>query len=194
MYALSLSVLKPNAPLPVTDVLDATRVVLRQVQRPAYMAWRTERWWSDEQLAKEIHVHRHLRAMDMDTYDPQRCRPEWTALGLPVAQDILIVCLTDTPQRVISSLEQLGIHHADASNADLLTAFTLIDSPDLFDAIRLTGVRLDRVRPIVATVGRERFLLLHAARLTGAEIESAITEDQVPSVETLQVMVALTNG
>lgn len=188
--------LVPGAPVTERDVLDAARMVLGFEQRPSYVAWRTNRWHSDDALPREIARDRH----DWE-FRGYRWLLRDTVFSLPIAQDILIAGLPYTPQHAIQGLDQMGLRAhpttyegTDAStDEDLALGLGLLDRPVLWAPIRESGFPLTEVSVALKVVSEDRLALMVDAGMSAAEMLDLIFAGQIPDEATLRVMAALLN-
>lgn len=181
-----MTLLVPNVPVDEKDVVEACRILLRRIQDHHYVAWRENRWYSDDDLAKQVKQAHWDQLYNQRSY----LHPD-SVLSLVVAQEILLAGLSETPLRVISSLDQLGVHHKDTSDEVVRDALRLTDLPWLFDSVRISQFPLHEVLPACKVLGHERFQLMFVAGMSPEEILADVYAGVLAELDTLRVLAAL---
>lgn len=172
------------------DVIAASRVVLGLVQRDSYVAWRDRRWYDDEELARRVRQERHEAKYARGFWVGGRVR-EGDVFCLTTALEVLLAGVAMGPLAVISSLDQLGVHHETSPVEDFQFALELLDRPGLFDPVREMAVPLSEVRIVDKVFGEHRLRMAWRAGWLGDEVLSATYSGDVPDLTMLETLAAL---
>jgi hypothetical protein len=175
----------PGSPVTLDDIVDAARILLRRYQRHYNETWRTDRWYSDDDLAQLVAQSREqwlYRGFSMAGPD--------TVFSVPIAFDVLLVGLPFTPAHLISSLYQLGLCAEQSTDEDFAYAFDLLDDAALLRPVAKSGFPLSEVRVVTRTVGEGSFLLMLAAGMSASEILDSVYSGERLDDSALQMLAA----
>lgn len=180
------SMLVPGAPVTSEDVVDAVRILLRRYQRNYAETWRTERWYSDADLAQLVSEAREQwRYRGFSLAGPD------TIFSVPITFDVILVGLPFTPAYVISSLARLGLCAETSTHEDFLYAFDILDDPTLIEPVSKIGFPLSEVRVAARVIGSSTFALMVAAGMSTSEILAAVYSGRRPDNAALRMLAAL---
>lgn len=182
--------LREDAPVSVADVVLAAQTMLLFYQRPTYMAWRTRRWQTDENLA--VAVERARSNWRFERHKPYLL---WSdrEFDMILSQDVLLAALPDpSPQRLIVDLDRLTINAAESPEADIEFGLALAARPYLVSAITRVGLSWDEVRGLKQIPSAEvtELTLLRLGWAPEGLLDAA-AEGTLPDVESLRFLVAL---
>lgn len=199
--------LVPNGPVSAADVREAALVLLLRHQRGNHTDWRTDRRFTDKDLAEQIRLHRAPNhALRTNRFN--------TMFSAEVALDIILAGLPYTPTHVVEVLDAAGITvsspgpdpqpsvnqfgipdpppTATSTTEDIDLALELLHLPSNVVTI-LTILKVPATEaPLFARVaGEERLRLMREAGLRADELLDMMYSGTLPDLDTLKVMAAL---